>query len=83
MTWTDESLRDFGWQIQKLIERQDLTRRESYDMFRQVLLNRQPEIQQGAFLAALVSKNETPPAGSWGWPLERLSVKGLLTTAPV
>lgn len=67
MNWTDESLRDFGWNVQKLIEKTDLTRRESYDMFRQVLLNQQPDIQQGAFLAALVSKGETPQeiAGAW------------------
>ncbi len=67
MTGTDESLRDFGWNIQKLIEKKDLCRNESYDMFRQVLLNLQPDLQQGAFLAALASKGETPQeiAGAW------------------
>lgn len=67
MTWTNETLRDFGWNIQRLIEKNDLSRNESYDMFRQVLLNLQPYLHQGAFLAALVSKGETPQeiAGAW------------------
>ena len=67
MTWTNETLRDFGWNIQRLIEKKDLSRNESYEMFRQVLLNLQPDLQQGAFLAALVSKGETPQeiAGAW------------------
>jgi anthranilate phosphoribosyltransferase len=67
MTWTHETLRDFGWNIQRLIEKKDLGRNESYEMFRQVLLNIQPDLQQGAFLAALVSKGETPHeiAGAW------------------
>ena len=67
MDRTDESLRDFGWNIQKLIEKKDLTRQESYDMFRQVLENQQPDLQQGAFLAALSAKPETPQeiAGAW------------------
>lgn len=36
-------------------------------MFRQVLLNQQPDLQQGAFLSALVSKGETYQeiAGAW------------------
>jgi anthranilate phosphoribosyltransferase len=65
--WTDDDIREFGWNIQKLIDRQDMTRQESYEMFRQVLLNRQPDLQQGAFLAALKAKGETPQeiAGAW------------------
>lgn len=60
-------LKEFGWAIQKLIEKVDLTAEESESMFRQILLNRQPELQQGAFLAALASKGETPLeiAGAW------------------
>jgi anthranilate phosphoribosyltransferase len=65
--WTDESLKQFGWNIQKLIDKIDLTRKESYEMFRQVLLNKQPDLQQGAFLSALTAKGETPAemAGAW------------------
>jgi len=67
MGWSDESLRDFGWKIQRLIRKEDLSREESYEMFRQVLLNEQPDLQQGAFLSALVSKGEThlEIAGAW------------------
>jgi anthranilate phosphoribosyltransferase len=59
MPWTDD--------IQRLIQKEELSREESYAMFRQILLNDQPDLQQGAFLAALVSKGETPReiAGAW------------------
>lgn len=67
MEWSNESLKLFGWNIQKLIQKQDLSREESTAMFRQVLLNQQPDLHQGAFLSALVSKGETPQeiAGAW------------------
>ncbi len=63
----DDPIQAFGWQIQKLINGQDLTRAESYAMFRQVLDDAQPDLQQGAFLAALAAKGETPEeiAGAW------------------
>ncbi len=62
-----DPIQTFGWQIQKLINGQDLTRAESYAMFRQVLDDAQPDLQQGAFLAALAAKGETPEeiAGAW------------------
>ncbi len=65
--WKNDALKAFGSLIQKLIDRQDLTRDESYDMFSQVLCNLQPDLQQGAFLAALSAKGETPQeiAGAW------------------
>ena len=67
MTWNEDDLKGFGANIQKLIEKQDLSRVESYRMFKQVLENGQPDLHQGAFLAALVSKGETPQeiAGAW------------------
>ncbi len=67
MRASDESLKNFGRNIQRLIQKEDLSRNESYEMFRQLLLNEQPDLQQGAFLAALVSKGETPGeiAGAW------------------
>jgi anthranilate phosphoribosyltransferase len=60
-------VKNFGMKIQRLIEGEDLSRDETYGMFREVLLNRQPELQQGAFLAALVAKGETVEeiAGAW------------------
>lgn len=67
MGWSDESLKKFGANIQRLIGGETLSREESYDMFRQILMNQQPDLQQGAFLAALVSKGEThlEIAGAW------------------
>ena len=65
--WSEDSIKNFGWNIQQLIEKNNLSRQQSYDMFKQVLLNQQPDLQQGAFLAALTSKGETPQeiAGAW------------------
>lgn len=62
-----EELKTFGEKIQQLIEGKDLTRQETYTMFREVLMNKQPDLQQGAFLAALVAKGETVQeiAGAW------------------
>ena len=67
MAFDPESVRDFGWNIQRLINGEHLSREESLAMFRAVLLDRQPELQQGAFLTALVAKGETPQeiAGAW------------------
>jgi len=60
-------IKDFGTKIQRLIDGKDLSRDETYRMFREVLLNQQPDLQQGAFLAALVAKGETVEeiAGAW------------------
>ncbi len=67
MTPDDTALRAFGANVQRLIAGEDLTRERTYDLFRQVLLGEQPELQQGALLAALVAKGETPEeiAGAW------------------
>jgi anthranilate phosphoribosyltransferase len=67
MTTTEESLRAFGSKVQRLLEGGDLTRRETRGMFREVLENRQPDLHQGAFLAALAAKGETAQevAGAW------------------
>ena len=67
MARSEASLRRFGRNIQRLICKEDLSREQSYEMFRQVLLNQQPDLQQGAFLSALASKGETIQeiAGAW------------------
>ena len=64
---TDASLKSFGEGIDRLIGRQDLSRAECHAMFRQVLTDTQPDLHQGAFLAALTAKGPTPPeiAGAW------------------
>ncbi|HEX2966365.1 MAG TPA: anthranilate phosphoribosyltransferase [Syntrophorhabdaceae bacterium] len=61
------SLKAFGTNIQRLIDKKDLTEEETYSMFREILLNEQPDLQQGAFLAALVAKGETTEeiVGAW------------------
>jgi anthranilate phosphoribosyltransferase len=63
----EESLKSFGSKIAGLINGQDLSREEAREMFSQVLLNEQPDLQQGAFLAALTAKGETVSeiAGAW------------------
>ncbi|MBI5584528.1 MAG: anthranilate phosphoribosyltransferase [Deltaproteobacteria bacterium] len=62
-----EDLKSFGGAIQRLIQGEHLSREECYGLFCQILNNRQPDLQQGAFLAALVAKGETPEeiAGAW------------------
>lgn len=65
--WTDRSLKNFGAVIQRVLRGENLTRGECYAIFREILLDEQPELHQGAFLAALTAKGETPSevAGAW------------------
>jgi len=64
---TEKELRAFAEGITMLINGGSLSRERTRDMFRELLLNRQPDLQQGAFLAALTAKRETPQeiAGAW------------------
>lgn len=57
----------FGAAIQHLIGGGDLSRQRTYELFCEILRGEQPDLQQGAFLAALVAKGETPQeiAGAW------------------
>jgi len=61
------TIAEFGACVQRLIERKDLTRAESYRLFRELMLDSQPDLQQGAFLAALAAKGETVAeiVGAW------------------
>ncbi len=63
----EEKIKTFGGKVTELINKKCLARQEVKEMFSQVLLNEQPELQQGAFLAALVAKGETLDeiAGTW------------------
>jgi anthranilate phosphoribosyltransferase len=58
---------DFGKIITRLINKDNLSREESYAAFSIVLNNQTSEIQQGALLAALTAKGETRDeiAGCW------------------
>ncbi len=64
---TDDSLKRFGAVIQRVLRGEHLSRAECYAAFSRVLLNEQPDLHQGAFLAALTAKGETPEevAGAW------------------
>ena len=55
----EQALRQFGGLIVRLQERKDLTREEARDAYLQIWRNQQPELQQGAFIAALRVKGET------------------------
>ena len=72
MPFHESSLREFGLNIQCLIEKHPLTRETCHAMFRQLLENSQPDLHQGAFLAALAAKGETVQeiAGAWEAILE-------------
>ncbi len=67
MNKMEESLRYFGSRVDALIKGQSISRSDAREMFRQVLLNEQPDLQQGAFLAAITAKGATPEeiAGVW------------------
>lgn len=67
MHHSESTLRLFGQTIQALIDHQNLSQAACYEMFHQVLKNTQPDLQQGAFLAALAAKGETVEeiAGAW------------------
>lgn len=64
---SQDRLKIFDSKIAELISGKNLSREEAKEMFRQVLLNEQPDLQQGAFLAALTAKGETAEeiAGAW------------------
>ncbi len=51
--------KNFGAAITRLINKENITRKEMKELFSEVLLNEQNEMQQGAFLSALTSKKET------------------------
>ena len=63
----EEKMRYFGSKVDALIKGLSLDRSESRDLFSQILLNEQPDLQQGAFLAAITAKGATPEeiAGIW------------------
>jgi anthranilate phosphoribosyltransferase len=56
----DERLREFGSIVARLIRGEDITRAEARDCWRQICAEEQPELHQGAFMAALKAKPETP-----------------------
>ena len=65
---TEESKkRDFGRLISSVAFGKSLTREESCEAYRQVILNEQPELQQGAFLLAHIARGPSTEelGGAW------------------
>ncbi len=56
---TETDLRHFGTLISRLMMGTDLGRDESRDAWQQILTGRQPDLHQGAFMAALAMKGES------------------------
>jgi anthranilate phosphoribosyltransferase len=67
MNEREESLRYFGCKVDAMILGQSISRKDACQLFRQILKNEQPDLQQGAFLAAITAKGATPEeiAGIW------------------
>jgi anthranilate phosphoribosyltransferase len=63
----EDDLRYFGSKVDALIKGQNLNRSEANDLFKIILNNEQPDLHQGAFLAAITAKGATPQeiAGIW------------------
>src|SRR5271155_5148782 len=59
MTPEEELLRQFGAIVGRLIRKEDITRAEAKECWRQICAEEQPDLQQGAFMAALRAKPET------------------------
>jgi anthranilate phosphoribosyltransferase len=57
---TKISMKDYGQVITGLIQGKDLDRATAKTMFMEILTDKQTDMQQGAFLAALSAKGETP-----------------------
>ena len=64
---TEEKLREFGRLICKIAAGKTMTREESSEAYRQIILNEQPELQQGAFLIAHITRKPTTEELSGVW----------------
>jgi len=64
---TEGQLRDFGRLIRQVAAGRLMTREESREAYRQVILNEQPELQQGAFLMAHIARGPSTEELSGAW----------------
>lgn len=64
---TETQLREFGRVIVSIAAGNLLTREQARDAYRQVILNEQPELQQGAFLMAHIARGPTIEELSGAW----------------
>src|SRR5262249_29659491 len=60
----EERLRRFGAVVVRLIHGENISRGEARECWRQICAEEQPDLQQGAFMAALKAKTETPAEGA-------------------
>lgn len=60
MEHNEAAARAFGAVIARLLRREDITRAEARDCWREICEETQPELHQGALMAALKAKGETP-----------------------
>ena len=78
MTEFDETyLREFGEVLERILAGESLSEEEAYEVFLQVLSNKQPALNQGALLAALRGKGESIEeiAGCWRAIMQADTVK--------
>ncbi|MDR0797582.1 MAG: anthranilate phosphoribosyltransferase [Nitrososphaerota archaeon] len=64
---TEEKLREFGKLICKIASGKTMTREEACEAYRQIILNEQPELQQGALLVAHITRKPTIEELSGVW----------------
>ncbi|MCL2135193.1 MAG: anthranilate phosphoribosyltransferase [Candidatus Bathyarchaeota archaeon] len=64
---TEDKLREFGQLICKVATGKTMTREETCEVYRQIILNEQPELQQGAFLLAHITRIPTTEELSGVW----------------
>ncbi|EKE04028.1 MAG: hypothetical protein ACD_20C00118G0018 [uncultured bacterium] len=64
---SEEKLREFGKLICEIAAGKFMTREETCDAYRQVILNEQPELQQGAFLMAHIARGPSTEELSGAW----------------
>jgi anthranilate phosphoribosyltransferase len=64
---TEEKLREFGQLICKIAVGKTMTREEACEAYRQIILNEQPELQQGALLVAHITRKPTVEELSGVW----------------
>jgi anthranilate phosphoribosyltransferase len=71
-TYEEYLLRGFGRAIMEVTQGRHLSREETKEIYRQILLAEQPDLQQGAFLAAHMANGPTAEeiAGAWEAQME-------------
>jgi len=67
MKFDEKNLRSFGHLICRVAQGEVLSKEETFDAYKQIILNLQPELQQGAFLAAHIQRGPTTEELSAAW----------------